>query len=167
MSLSRCKLIMAIYPNARGFAYIVFDGPLSPVDWGISDLHGAEKKETCIRRVDKLLKVLNPDVLVLRDPVGLDRRGGQLCMLIPLIEEVAKGRGIATTRVSRREIQRTFAFLESPTRSAIVQTIAKHIPVFDRYVPPQRKIWQSEDRRMGLFDAAALAQAYYHGEDAQ
>lgn len=161
MSLSRSKLIMAVYPNARGFAYVVFDGPLSPVDWGISDLRGAEKKEACVRRVDKLLKVLSPDVLALRDPAGLDRRCGRLCMLIPMIEGAAKDRGIATTRVSRREIQRTFAFLGSPTRSTIVQTIAKHIPIFDRYVPPQRKIWQSEDRRMGLFDAVALAQAYY------
>ena len=30
------------------------------------------------------------------------------------------------------------------------------------YLPPIRKIWKSEDSRMGLFDAAALALTFFH-----
>ena len=30
------------------------------------------------------------------------------------------------------------------------------------YVPPERKPWMSEDPRMGIFDAAALAWMYFH-----
>ena len=45
--------------------------------------------------------------------------------------------------------------------TAIAETIAKRIPMFASYVPPIRKIWNGEDRRMGLFDAAALALAFY------
>ena len=39
----------------------------------------------------------------------------------------------------------------------IAETIAKHIPAFDRYLPPPRKPWMSEDPRMAVFDAVALA----------
>jgi hypothetical protein len=38
---------------------------------------------------------------------------------------------------------------------------AKHIPAFERHVPPPRKPWMSEDARMGLFDAAALALIFF------
>jgi hypothetical protein len=38
--------------------------------------------------------------------------------------------------------------------------IAKHIP-FEQHVPPPRKPWKSEDARMGLFDAAALALVFF------
>ena len=46
----------------------------------------------------------------------------------------------------------------------LAELIAKHIPAFERYVPPPRKPWMSEDSRMGLFDAAALALVFYKKE---
>jgi hypothetical protein len=39
-----------------------------------------------------------------------------------------------------------------------------HIPAFERYVPPPRKPWKSEDARMGIFDAAALALTFFKDE---
>jgi hypothetical protein len=41
------------------------------------------------------------------------------------------------------------------------QLIAKHIPAFERYIPPPRKPWMSEDPRMGLFDAVALGLVFF------
>jgi hypothetical protein len=52
----------------------------------------------------------------------------------------------------------------SPTKGGIAETIAKHIPAFDRFLPPRRKLWMSEDVRMGLFDAAALAFTFFYGQ---
>jgi hypothetical protein len=45
--------------------------------------------------------------------------------------------------------------------------IAKHIPAFERHVPPPRKPWMSEDARMGLFDAAALALVFFQKAGAE
>jgi len=39
--------------------------------------------------------------------------------------------------------------------------MAKSIPVFERYLPSPRKPWQSEDARMGMFDAAAMGFVFY------
>jgi hypothetical protein len=41
-------------------------------------------------------------------------------------------------------------------------TIAKRMPAFEPFQPAPRKPWQSEDARMGIFDAAALALTFYH-----
>jgi len=46
-------------------------------------------------------------------------------------------------------------------RRSLALVIAQHIPAFERYLPPPRKPWMSEDARMGLFDAAALALTFF------
>ena len=50
------------------------------------------------------------------------------------------------------------------SRYMIVEAIARNIPAFEQYVPLRRKIWQSEDRRMGLFDAAAMVLTFYQSQ---
>jgi hypothetical protein len=84
-----------------------------------------------------------------------------IAALLAAIKEEARVRRLFTVAVSRKKIRETFAYLGSPTRHAIVEAIAKHIPVFTSYVPPIRKIWNGEDRRMSLFDAAALALTFF------
>jgi hypothetical protein len=39
--------------------------------------------------------------------------------------------------------------------------LAKQFPKLASRLPPKRKIWQSEDYRMGIFDAAAVGVAYF------
>jgi hypothetical protein len=84
--------------------------------------------------------------------------------LLATIEEEVGRRGIFMETVTRKHIRETFAYLGSPTRYAIVEAIAKHIPMFASYAPPIRKIWNGEDRRMGLFDAVALALVFFKNQ---
>ena len=35
-------MVLAIYFNARGFGYALFEGMLTPVDWGIKTVKGAQ-----------------------------------------------------------------------------------------------------------------------------
>lgn len=162
MNSERSKLVMAIYPNARGFAYVVFEGSLLPVDWGISDVRGDRKNTIAIRRIDRLITLLGPDALVLRATADLQApRGKRLCKLVRSLEELAETKRIPTVQFPREEVRRTFRYLGSPTRDTVARSIAKHISCFDPYLPPVRKFWKSEDRRMGIFDAAALALTFY------
>jgi hypothetical protein len=164
MNAEREALVMAFYPNARGFAHVVFEGPLSPVDWGISEVRrGKRRLDTYVRRLSVLIDRYNPDVLVLRGG-SRERELPAKQIAIDAIETLAEGKGVQTYTVSRKEVQRAFAHLGSPTRYAIAGSIANHIPPFAPLMPPARKIWNGEDRRMGLFDAAALALAFFKNE---
>jgi hypothetical protein len=51
------------------------------------------------------------------------------------------------------------------TKQGIAETIGRQIPALSLYVPPARKPWMSEDARMGIFDAAALAWMFFHNGD--
>ena len=157
MNRRRPDLVMAIFPNARGFGYAVFEGML-PVDWGVSDVPGVNRNETCLRRITALLERYNPDVLLLRDALGT--RGRRVAELIETIAAMPRKTGSVCLQVSRAQVKDAFGCLRRPTRQAIAYVIAERIPFFKPLVPPARKIWNSEDRRMGLFDAAALALTY-------
>ena len=162
MSRQDYALILAFYPNARGFSYALFEGPLSLVDWGMCDIRGRRKTPICLRRLSFLLDQYQPDAVVIRQISQ-----GRLATLSKIITELVKSRRIVIATVSRDRIRKAFAHLGSPTRYAIVQAIAKQIPVLAPYVPPVRKIWYGEDRRMGLFDAAAMALTFYQGNGQQ
>ena len=157
MKTDRDDLILAFYPNARGFAHVVFEGLLTPVDWGISEVRRKKRRvDTYVRRLSVLIDRYRPDVLVLRGG-SKERELPAIQTAIAAVQTLAEGKGVQTRTVSRKEVQQAFAHLGSPTRYAIAESIAKHVPIFAPLLPPARKIWNGEDRRMGLFDAAALA----------
>ena len=164
MKVKPYDLILAFYPHARGFAYAVFEGPRSPVDWGMSDVSAKQKAQRCLRRLSLLLDQYRPDALLVREVSG-GRTMKRIVHLLAAIDELAESRGVLTVALSRKQVQAAFAYLGSPTRNAIVEAIAKHIPILAPYVPPIRKIWNGEDRRMALFDAAALALSYFNDEE--
>lgn len=159
----RYNLVLAIYPSARGFAFVVFEGPLSPVDWSVREVRGRHKNQRCLVGIAAVLERYQPDVLVLQDmsPNGT-RRAHRLRELNGGIGELGEDRGIPVYAYSRAQVRDAFEPFGLANKHSIAEAIAKHIPAFDRYLPPLRKPWMSEDARMGLFDAAALALTFFH-----
>lgn len=159
MKAGRSDLILAFHPHARGFAYVVFEGQHFPVEWGMSDVRRKEKARRCLRRLSDLFDRFSPGALVL-----LDRRQGatkeQSITLLGEMTELAERRGVPAVAIPRERVRAVFASLGSDTRYAVAEAIARHIPAFAPLLPPARKIWNGEDRRMGLFDAAALGLAF-------
>lgn len=157
MSGGRRELVMAIFPNTRGFGYAVFEG-LLPVDWGVSDVRGRNRDHVCLRRITALLRKYDPDVLLLRDPAGT--RGPRVAALIKDIANLPRPPNTVCLAISRTDVRGAFNYLKRPTRQMIARAIGDRIPFLDLLVPRPRKIWNSENRHMGLFDAVALALTY-------
>ena len=167
MTTAARDLVMAIFPNARGFAYSVFEGSV-PIDWGTSDVRGAARNNLSLRRILKLLENYNPDVLLLRDhsDISLDR-SGRVRSLAKAVADLAATRDLRVIHISRQQVRKAFNYLEHPTRYRIVRAISERIPFLDSLAPPPRKIWNSEDRRMGLFDATALVLTFLDQESSR
>jgi hypothetical protein len=51
---------------------------------------------------------------------------------------------------------------EKLTKYDRAQAVVQRFPVLTRKLPPKRKPWESEDYRMSMFAAAAVAMAYLH-----
>ncbi len=151
-------LVLAIQPFFRGIAFTLFEGPLSPIDWGIKDTRRGERNIRSLKAAIDLIDRLQPDVVVLGD---VHRRGQRIRRLGQLIVGHAEGQSIDVCRYTRRQVRECFRDVGAKSRYEIAQAIASRVHAFAHRVPPVRKVWKSEDERMCLFDAAALVMTFY------
>ena len=132
----RYKLVTAIYLNSRGFAFVLFQGPLAPQDWSTVEARGEVKREKILTRVDALFARHRPDVVVLQDTshTGTDRPH-RIRRLNKAIAEAAKQYGFPVVFISRDAVRQHFAYLGRVTKDTIAAAIAKHTPAFERFLP--------------------------------
>jgi hypothetical protein len=101
-------------------------------------------------------------VLVLEDYAGKDsRRCRRVVELIDEISELAVKRKVKAKTFSRADVKKVFAESGATTKQEIALAIAMRFPELAPRLPRFRKPWMSEDYRMSIFDAAALAIAFF------
>jgi hypothetical protein len=165
------KLVLAIYPQTSGFAFVLFKGWDAPVDFGAYEVRGGEKNARCLKRAESLLALHSPDVLVLQQIARSDtQRAPRIQQLNRSIADLGKSYDIPVHTYRRADLRESFAHhFDATTKQRIAETIAQQIPALSLYLPPERKSWKSEHLRMGIFEAAALAWMYFHNDhtDAQ
>jgi hypothetical protein len=162
----RYDLVLSIYPQSRGFAFALFESWLSPVDWGIHEARGPRKNAQILARINSLLDLHMPDLVVLQDTSNHGtHRVPRIRELNRRIAELAHLRGIVVHKFSRARVLDHFMERGGATKQKIAEMIASQVPALGLYVPPERKPWMSEDPRMGIFDAAALAWMYFRDRE--
>lgn len=158
----RYDLILGIYLNVRGFAFVLFEGPFTPVDWGIVEIRGKEKLRRSLRRIGAIFGQYSPDALVLQNMSSrVARRAKHTRILNDAIKTLADTQSIQVHLYSRAQVCEYFKKFGLTNKDAIAETIARKIPVLERLVPSRRKIWNSESARMVLFDAVALVLLFF------
>ncbi len=164
---SRDLVVLAIRLNTRGFAFAVFEGSLSTVDWGIKGIT-AKGDDAFIKKVRALMQSYRPTVLVLQDCKNKPSRcTPRVEKLVRRIARLPEAKDASVFKYSRADIRACFAAYDARTKDEIARAIAKVLPEFSPKVPPIRKIWMSEDYRMGLFDAISLVFTHHSQENAK
>ena len=154
-------LVFAIHATSRGFGYVVFEGPFAPYDWGTVTVRG-DKNAMSLHRIEKMFDRFTPETLVLEAYAGgKARRGYRLSKLYKALVSMAANRSIQVEVYTRGDIQACFANAGAATRQEIAEAVARTVTAFEHRKPKPRKAWQSEDRRMAMFCAAALVLTHY------
>jgi hypothetical protein len=155
-------LVLVVFPSTRGFGYAVLEGPHSLVDWGVKSAHGPQKNLESLQKIRELTAFYRPDVVVLEDYEGPgSRRAKRIRTLINLIAAHAGERGMSTAFFSGAAVRACFGLV---TKRQIAEAIAREFPELEPRMPPVRRIWMSEDRRMGIFDAISLAVSFFQNK---
>ena len=159
----RYLLALSVHLNTRGFAFVLFESPLAPFDWGTPEIRGARKHDRCLRKIADIINQYDPEGLVLQDMSDEGtQRAQRIVKLNTAVIAFAKSRELPVFLYSREIVRETFFQQHGVmTKQDVAEVIAKSIPAFERYLPSPRKPWQSEDSRMGLFDAAGLGLVFY------
>ena len=153
------KQVLALDIRSRSFGFAVFEGPNHLLDWGVRSFRSGVNavKLPPSKKLLALLDEFAPSAVVIGKPEpGRNRKRAPL---LATIQRVAKYRRIPVRLVSRQAIERAFAGA-ARNKYQIACTVAQRLPELATRLPPKRKIWQSEDYRTSIFDAAALGVAY-------
>src|ERR1700742_5187468 len=57
-------MVLAVHPTTRGFGWVLFESPLSPVDWGLASAKEGRNAKL-LARFERILARHEPAVLVL------------------------------------------------------------------------------------------------------
>jgi len=152
------KRVLALDVHPRSFGFVVFEGPNRMLDWGVRSFRSGANavKIPAATKFLALLDEFRPSAVVIGE--RLTGRTAKQSRMLATIERQARSRRIPVRRVSRRDVNRAFVGFES-NKYEVASALAQQFPALASRLPPRRKCWQSEDYRMGIFDAAALGVA--------
>jgi len=154
-------LVLAVHPTSKGFGWVVFEGPLAPVDWGIAGTK-THRSATAMRRLEGLLDQYHPSVVLFEAyEEGQARRGERIRELTQSMRACAENRDITVFVYSRALIAKHLLGKPKATRHEIAEAVSKLLPIFRPRLPRARELWHSEDTRQSLFDAGALAITHF------
>ena len=153
--------VLAIDPSTRGFGFAVLEGPNRLIDWGVKETKKNKNART-LKLIDDLIDRYQPSVIIVEDYAGKgSRRCRRIQALIKDISKLASKRKIRVRSFSRARVKQTFAECGASNKQEIAIVIANHFPELVPRLPRFRKPWMSEDYRMSIFDAVALALAFF------
>lgn len=102
------------------------------------------------QQMTKWIDKYNPDCIVTEKLDDTSRKHGRTPELIDAIAEVIKVKPILHVEVTRQYDQKN--------KYDEAKELSGRHPLLGKYLPSKRNIWQSEDRRMMLFEAVSNAE---------
>lgn len=159
---TKTPVLFCIYPNNRGFGYVLIEDPQKLIDYGIVTIRPLCNGRI-LQRIEKMLKYYKAHLVITQEyNCPHARYGKRNKKLIDGIVELAQRNNLEVHRYTRIQIRDVFEQFDARTKHEVSQTIAKWLPEIAYRAPKMRKTWQPEDYNMGLFDALSLAYAHYY-----
>ena len=118
-----------------------------------------DKNAQSISKMEKLLNFYRPGILVLQDVEAKgSRRAPRIKTLNRQIKAVAGKHNIQVKLISGKQMRSFLLGNPKGTKQEMAEKLAMLFPdELALRMPPKRKPWKSEDSRMDIFDAVALA----------
>lgn len=155
------ELVLGVAPNDRGFGYVVLEGSTRLVDWKVKRTPSRKNQKT-LQAIDELLTLFMPTHLVFE---ARDRSQGLSSVRVDsLLRDMARcaaDRGVIPVPVPRQAVLERFEPMEATTNREIALLLTMQFPELSPYLPPKRRIWDSESRAMSIFDATAMVLTFY------
>jgi len=139
-----------------GFA--VFESSTRLIDFGVVRLQWRARTEA---RIASLLTTFCPAILVLKKTRCRHWQSPPRAKaMLKHVRNLSRRQNIAIAYMSETHLQRCFRTRGVRNRQQIVSLLSGAFPDLEWRTPRPRKPWHSEDRRMAIFEAAALGACY-------
>jgi len=153
-------IIIAIAPTSRGFGFAVFGAPARLLDWGVKEAR-SDKNRLATRKICRMIRDIKPAVVIIENWVHAScRRSTRVRTLLLDVAVLASKSGSTAMVYSRHHVRQAFG-KSGKSKDTIASAIAAQLPALRPWLPPKRRIWESEHHSMAIFEAAALALVHY------
>ena len=116
-------LILAVTLSSRGFAFVRFEGPLAPFDWGISENKGRWMNASQLKRIQSIIERYHPTTLVIENLSA--KRSPQVRARSLGLRHMAVASEMNACLYDRAAIRLCFASVGARTKYEIAQAIAR------------------------------------------
>ena len=159
------SVVLAIYPNARGFGYALLESPSEARDCGVVSILPICNKRS-LRRIQQFITHYEPTLVILQDfNDGYSRKSLRVKKLVAGVRQFCFDNQLAVKEYSQEQIRFVFEQFKAYTKRDIAKRITEWLPQFQKKMPKIRKPWMCEDYHMGMFDAVALGLTHYYMTD--
>ncbi len=161
-------ITLAFFPSARGLGWAAFENPFLPVSYGVFTASAKANQATpskngqCLNKADSLMGKLQPETVLLEafETHGASRHD-RLIRLSRSITSLAEDRGIDVRIMPRSDVYAAFEEVGARTRDEVAVAVARSVPQLTVYLPRPRRTYDSENKYLALFNAAALVLTNY------
>lgn len=149
--------ILGLAPSPPGVGVAVIEGVNSLVGWDMKRVRKSSNSE-CMIKVEKAIDYYEPQVIVMEDG---SERSSRHRALIKRIAALAEKRGVSVVVLSRKQVRRVFFGEGMGSKDLLAEILVERFPEeLGARLPRKRRASTSEDHRMGMFEAVALALAF-------
>lgn len=152
---SSFRRTLGLYPTRQGFAFAVLEARGLLVAWGFARV-GNCQRAAFEARVAALMKRYSPAVVSVEDGSNASR-GEKAKLRSVQVIEIAASRACDVRSISRETVRKRLGLPNDATNHDMATRTAELFAELLQHLPPKRRLWESEDRRMSLFNAVGLA----------
>ncbi len=150
--------VLALTPMNGGFGYAVFESPHHVLDYGLTNIRVSRVSRSLLR-LETLIKEYQPSVIVCTD-TGRDHTTVAQ-KILRSIQIHCKNTSQPFRRYRRARIKQEFSQFGAVTRYDIIDQLIEWLPDLERVRPKRGALWETEDMRMKIFDAVAVAIVFF------
>jgi hypothetical protein len=162
--------IVAIAIRSQRLGLAVLEDSLGLMDW--RTLHYESNRTARIQaakqKLTSLFALYMPSVFVVqRSQLSKALNAANVESIARFLRRESRLRTIPMLIMRRKDVRDTFRNLQGRSKDAIAAELAQMFPELLSKLPPRRRIWHGEHPTMPLFDAVALAVAYWDRQRAR
>jgi MinD-like ATPase involved in chromosome partitioning or flagellar assembly len=154
--------VVALDLRSRKLGFAVLEGSRKLLDWGIKGCRThRDLAHVAQKRIAPVLTLFAPSVVILEAASSRKAEEPRREVISKAIQAEVLRRSIDLVFVRKDEIRDSLGKGEPITKQKIASHIVLLFPELTWELPQERKPWQSEHHNMAVFDAIALALAYW------
>lgn len=148
-------LVLAVYPNMRGFGFVCLDWPGTLVDTGVIWVQPICNGKI-LKQFIRYVNFYRPEIVILRECDEEAKHTKRVTALLGNMADASKDMKLEVFQYSREQIKTVFEQFGARTKYEIALRLIEAYPQLKSKMPKLRKRWMPEEYSMPIFDALSL-----------